>query len=101
MLHDLHHLQLAVVVATVEQHLFYGDDLAVLGARAPHDAKGAVADDLLQLVTVAAAVPDGALLDALHEIRDLRAGASGQSGVVIDVSALGWPGHAAHAAVMR
>ena len=75
-LHHLHHLQLAIVVPPVEHHLFDGDDLAVLAACSPDDAKGAVAHHLLQVVAMTASIPHGALLDTLGQVLDLvrRAG---------------------------
>lgn len=93
-LHELHHLELAVVEAAVEQHLrttsptdptqtqreppraaqqglFDRDHLAVGRPGPPHDAKGAIPDNLLEHVLLRPALPDGPLLRTLQQSSDV------------------------------
>ena len=69
--HHLHHLQLAVVVAAIQHHLLDRNDLAVLSTRAPYNTKSAIAHNLLQLVPVCTPVPNRSLLSAIHKVLDL------------------------------
>ena len=63
MLEPLHHFQLTVVVAPVQNNLFNGNrHISTLLTRTPHDTKGAVADDLFHAVSAAAAFPQLAIL---------------------------------------
>ena len=79
MLHPLHHLELAVVVAAVEDDLLdrHRPAAAALLARAPHDPERAVTDDFLHAIALPACDTHNRRLPTAARVRAYGPGAGG------------------------